>query len=391
MLHRNLGLGALIAAPLLFSGIGACGGSGSSDDGTGGAATGGTGATSAGGSAGTSAGGAAGMGGGTGNNDPVEPGANPPPDPGSPTASGTTPLTMAISELFIGDTNPATGAVDANAWKSIGFNVDGIISTPNGANHCTPVTGANPANVKTDGDMGIDNSFGAGLIPIINSVAAGAGMTLNDSIRNGEFTLMLHMLNPGPESTQTGIDTELHGGGMLGMAPAFDGSDVWPSQFELLNNGDITDPKVTFPMAYMVDDQWVSGSKGTIRLTIAISGVELVLDIKNAVMAVDIDRSGSPATGTNGTIAGVLVTEELIDSLRRVAGSIDVSLCDGMTFDAIAQQIRVASDLMADGSNAAGATCDGISIGLGFNMQEVQLGAVAPELPPSPDPCATTN
>ena len=78
-------------------------------------------------------------------------------------------------------------------------------------------------------------------------------------------------------------------------------------------------------------------------------------------------------------------------STRVSAGSLDVSLCDGTTFDSIANQIRVASDILADGSNASGTTCDGISIGLGFDMVEVQLGAVAPAVAPTPDPCATAN
>ena len=63
--------------------------------------------------------------------------------PATPKANGTTPTVLAISKLYLGDTNK-TGDTDPNAWKSLGYDLDGIVSTPHGTNHCKPVDGANP-------------------------------------------------------------------------------------------------------------------------------------------------------------------------------------------------------------------------------------------------------
>ncbi len=382
MLRPHLTLFALTLGSTLVAAA-ACG----SDDGEGGSSGG------SGGSAGTS--GAGGTGGGdaaadapAGTPDPEMPGAQPPDDPMNPPAAGTTPTTVAVRKLFLGDTD-REGNPSATAWKDYGFNLDGILSSKTGSNHCSPVKGANPANVKTDGTDGIDNSFGANLIPIITSVAADASTSINTSLENGEFSILVHMLNLGSGATQAGIDSRLYAGAPTMMPPAWDGTDVWPVTFEFLDGGDITKPRVTFPTAYLVSGTWVSGSKGDLPLTVALQGFELKLLIRNAIIAMDLTGTEATASATNGVIAGVLKTDELIQSLREVAGTLDVSLCEGSTFESIAQQIRAASDIMQDGSNGDPAdTCDGISVGLGFSADAVVLGDVAAPVPPGVDPCA---
>ena len=54
------------------------------------------------------------------------------------------------------------------------------------------------------------------------------------------------------------------------------------------------------------------------------------------------------------------------------------------TFDA---QIRQASDIMVDGTQDPAKTCNGISIGLGFEMSELQFGNVANPVAPTPHIC----
>jgi len=49
--------------------------------------------------------------------------------------------------------------------------------------------------------------------------------------------------------------------------------------------------------------------------------------------------------------------------------------------------MRQAADIMLDGSQNPDQVCDGISIGLGFTMKRVELGAVGASQPPLPDPC----
>jgi hypothetical protein len=172
------------------------------------------------------------------------------------------------------------------------------------------------------------------------------------------------------------------------MAPKFDGTDMWPVLRELLSDPtNIDSPKVSFGQSYMVGHTWVSGSKGTVTLTLTISDVTISLNIGSALIAVDL--SADNREGTMGTIAGVLETEELITQIGGVAATFDTSFCDpnSPTLQSILNQLRQASDIMKDGTQNPDATCDGISIGIGFNLKPIQLGPIAPPAVPGQDPC----
>jgi hypothetical protein len=342
---------------------------------------------------------------GTTHTDPTKEGAQPPAQPaGNPPATGSGSTVVALDELFLGDTDPATGQVDSNAWRKIGYNIDGLVSTKNGTNHCKPVEGATPSSVKTDGDNGIDNSFGENLVPIIGSLVSDLSTTVSQSLQDGTFTVMLKMDNIGDPSTdQTGIAAALYGGANFDSmvdctanptdpncsAPKFDGTDTWPVVPELLNNGDITNPKVQFPSSYVTGGTWVSGSQGEIDLSVSIQGFDLSLKIAHAVITMDLSGTGASTKATNGIISGVIPTEQLVTELKKVAGGFDQSLCSGATLDSITQEIAQASDIMQDGSNGnPSVTCDGISVGIGFTAKAVNLGAVAPAASAPSDPCA---
>ena len=89
---------------------------------------------------------------------------------------------------------------------------------------------------------------------------------------------------------------------------------------------------------------------------------------------------------TQGQISGVIDTDEFNATLADVVGAFDPSLCTGAVLLAIQNQIRQASDIMVDGSQNPAATCNGISIGIGFEASAVHLGGVGPSVLPA-DTC----
>jgi hypothetical protein len=93
------------------------------------------------------------------------------------------------------------------------------------------------------------------------------------------------------------------------------------------------------------------------------------------------------STATEGTISGVIPEAELEDAIAKTAGAISKDLCSGSTLDSIKQTIKQASDIMQDGTNVAGVTCDGISVGIGFEAVAVAVAGVGPQDVPGPDPC----
>lgn len=346
------------------------------------------------GAAGSGGGGSAGSGGGTPDQpctDCVEP---PEAPPGASTGDGDGTV-LAVNKLYLGDAD-RNGSPSQTAWQKFGYDLDGYASTKNSTYHCQVNEGGTKSNIQTDGDKGIDNSFGANIMPVIIGLASDAGTMVNEEINQGSFTIILEVNDVGGGSDYVNLPAALYAGAEMAAPPNWDGNDEWPVYCELMTTCSETGTpqlpdntsKVKFPTSYMAGGTWVSGSKGTVNLSLAISGFTLSLDINQAVLTADMASGNPPTSATNGVIAGVLETEALITSLTKVAGSISTSLCSGPTLDSVAQQIRAASDIMKNGTQNPDATCDGISVGLGFDMSAVKLGAVNDKNPPGEDPCA---
>jgi hypothetical protein len=319
---------------------------------------------------------------------PVDlPHAEPPgPGPMKP-GDGAASVTFAISKLYLGDTDPDGTPDKANGWKKFGYDLDGKISTATSTDLCKPRNNAAPKDVYPDGDDGIDNSFGKRILPIILGIAMDAPKKINDGITGGQFTIILDMQKLGTGTDYNPIVTNLFAGGDLMAAPKFDGTDMWPVRPELLKDGMTiaSGSKVSFPTSYVAGNTWVSGSKGSINLALSVSGFSLDLTISSALVSLQLDAAHKK--GTRGVIAGVLATDVLTGELQKVAGAFDPSLCTGATIQSIITQIEQASDIMVDGPQDPTKPCDGISIGLGFDADIIQLGAVAPPSPPKPNPC----
>ncbi|MCA9624350.1 MAG: hypothetical protein KC731_35250 [Myxococcales bacterium] len=332
--------------------------------------------------------------GGSGGGGTSGPGKQPPGPPEGAGPGDGTGVTFAVNQLFLGDTN-ASGSPDPEAWKDLGYDLDGDKSTKESTNLCKPAAGASPGSVYPDGNDGIDNAFGKILLPLITSIAPDASTSVNEAIADGDFTIMMNLSNLGSGANYVDIKAGLYAGVTLvddmgnPLTPTFTPADMWPVAPELLVDPNcMTQPcesKVSFPTSYVNENTWVSGTPGTIDLSLGVAGFALTLKITNAVITMDMDSDHGGAK--NGVIAGVIPVEPLVAELKKIAGSFDMSLCSGSTFESIADQIRQASDMLQNGALDSSKTCDAISVGLGFTAKPVSLGAVADPAPPAPDPC----
>lgn len=310
-----------------------------------------------------------------------------PPEPGpQKPGDGAGDTVFAVSKLYLGDTNRDGSPNQANGWKQYGFNLDGKVSTKDSTDLCKPAAGGSPSSVYPDGDNGIDNSFGKNILPIILGLASDASAEVNAGIAEGDFTIMLAMEALGADADYNPIVTRLYGGKDLGHPPKWDGTDAWPVIPELLSNPqDIKSSKIVFPQSYLRENLWVSGSKAPLTLNLTVADFTLSLTIGSALLAVKLDPDHKG--GREGTIAGVLETEVLISEIKKVAGAFSKDLCSGSTIESIANQLRQASDILKDGTQDPNKTCDGISIGLGFDVEQVVLGPIAEPAQPGGNPC----
>ena len=306
--------------------------------------------------------------------------------------------TLAINKLFLGDTD-RNGTPSTTAWKDYGYDLDGYKSTKNSVTHCKANgENGNQAYIQTDGYNGIDNAFGQKLLETIMIVEDKVTTKANETIGNGDFTVILHIEDIGTGTDYVNLSAALFAGAKLGSIPTWDGTDEWPVFCELMTdcqekdtsqlplNGGTNQSKVQFPDSYMAAGTWVSGTQKQISLSLAIAGHSLDLNINQAVITAKMS-GGPPNKATDGIIAGVIETEEIISSLTDIAGGIHTSLCEGPMLETVSDGIRSASDIMKDGTQDANQVCDGISVGLGFEMLPVTLGTVQDKNPPGKNPC----
>ncbi|MBL8740990.1 MAG: hypothetical protein JNK04_07850 [Myxococcales bacterium] len=284
--------------------------------------------------------------------------------------SPTTGVALALTDLSFGEGNNGQ-------WKAIGFNIDGLVSDSASTDVCQPNAGGNPDIPYPDGNNGIDNSFGKNLVPLILGLVPEWPTTVNTYIDEGLFNTMLKIYCLPPTGDASGLTMKVFNGTNLGSVPNYDGTDEWPVAPEILS--DLSDPEsstLVFDNSSVSEQLFDSGDPSTIVLTIPIEFQKgttfLKLTLYHARITMTLSDDRKSATG--GIIGGVLNTEEVVDQLDKVAFAADI--CDQANYMAAVNFVRQSSDIMADGSQDPSSTCDGISFGIAFEMNEIQIGPV---------------
>jgi hypothetical protein len=293
--------------------------------------------------------------------------AEPPLPSTAPAPDGAGHVTFAISKLLVGDRDRDGQQDTEQGWKQYGFDLDNTVSPacpPDPfAGLCIPREGAPVALVHTDGDDGIDNAFGKNLLPLLLALDS----TFGDA-----------------------LDARVYAGAPLGKTPAYNGADTWPVRPESLNNpADLSSATLAATDTYVVGNTWVGRFHGELTIAFVWAKQTLHLHINNPVISMDLDAARTGAT--NGTIAGILDTADLVAEATETALRVDDTLCPtSPTTQSIVAAITQASDILSNGSQDPTLPCDGISVGFGFEAKRVTLGPVAPpEAPLPPVTCVT--
>jgi hypothetical protein len=284
-------------------------------------------------------------------------------------ASPAGPTTFIMRRMFAGDSDRAFKP-SATAWQAFGDDIDGKTTTASSTDVCQRYGGA-PASIQQDGEGGIDNSFGANVIPAL--IAAGfpspslqwSQATTQAAVRAGLITV-----------SDSGVEMRL---GAIPPGPiAFDGTGVWP----------VSSLSVT---AAAPNVRWTSGvTTGAIATPRIDAQAILTLPQNMGTLVLRIHRvavRGSLADGKtmkDGVLSGVLYTSELLQAVKQVIGA-NKSVCSGPMVDSLTNAISSAQDILDDGTQDPSRPCNAISIGLGFDGTIVKLGEVqddkGPEMP----------
>jgi len=309
--------------------------------------------------------------------------APPPVDAGAPTGAGTS--VFAIRSFDIGDRD-ATGAQTATAWQSYGFDIDGLATTVTSTDVCQLAQGA-ARSAQVDGKDGIDNSFGANIVPIILTVLGNDVSTMfNQSLDAGVTPTLIAVDRLGNDTNASPLTARMFVGATTSVAPQWRGSDVFPIDTVSLDaNGA---PLVAFAQSYVDEGTLVtSPPSGLGALSIgSAGGVSFTLPVTHVQIAMPVAPDATGAT--SGTLAAILPADAFAAFAVGIAGRLSSSFCSAASLAAITTMIEQASDILVDGTQDPTKPCDGISMGLGFSATRVELGAPT-TVPAPPNSCAT--
>jgi len=308
----------------------------------------------------------------------------PPEPPGASAPAGGSTM-LAISRLYYGDTD-RDGNPSADAWKQYGLDIDGKVTSTCSVDVCKPVGGA-PTSIQLDGDDGIDNSFGANALSLIQLLDGKLPAEGDQSLAEGDATMLVQLDGTGQGASYAPFPGALLRAASTLSPPRWDGTDVRDVDTLSLAGGSLSHPLASISGGYMSQRTWVgtpSTATAYLDLHFTIDGYPLPpVPIEHVRMVVKVGTD--PASTSSGTLAGVIRTSDAAAWTRLWASAAGDSLCAGSAGQAFVTQVEQMSDIMADGSNGPGQTCDGISVGLGFDAVAVKLGeAKVVQAPPSP-------
>lgn len=284
-------------------------------------------------------------------------------DPSTPPTSVT--YTFAMQHFFI-DVKRDTTFASNDAWKDYGRNIDAKITTADSIDVCQLF----PNGDQVDGTNGIDNAFGETLVPTWETEGS-VSDNVSYSIQHGTWTIQFQILglSDDPAQTSSGLVARVFSSGQANEnPPAFDETTSWPVLSTSVADGQTiaSGAVATFPNASITHGHFDSGAATRpLPFRFDLNGAKVDLVLHEAKFTFDhASREGA----VHGIVSGVLDLDELLATAQAIASHISPQLC-GTGFDPIAAQLRAAADILRDGTNVAGASCDGISLGFGFDAK----------------------
>lgn len=323
--------------------------------------------------------------------------------PTGTSAADVGPITLALSSMRLGSLD-RSGALDPNAWKEIGLDLDGkctgtdTCSGADGPAACAPTV----PQVAVDGDYCRDNTFGrvefqAALIPEVAKTYGLSDDAFNCALCVGAYSFLVRLTEYNGLADDESVRVDLYPSPGLEKVlpwncadptwtqrPCFTPDMPWTVQSDTLTiqrgGPELPDSKLFDDQAYvrqgylvaaLPDDTqfWFPGYKALV--------VAYPVRLQKAVV------TGRVVKGTDGVwriedgiIAGRARGADLVKGFRLI-GFCDKDPNYKLMTDFVAKNL----DLLGSGENDPNVTCDAMSVGLAFEARQATAGKVAKVAP----------
>jgi hypothetical protein len=263
-----------------------------------------------------------------------------------------------------------------------GVDIDSIDSGGDVAQHCLTVPSAIAQDVRRDAARGIDNVWGRLLVPTKLPEATLDEWATGPSF--GDKTVLIDVPELPDADDASGVALSVWPGRSSIAPKRLDGTDVW---------GRLVDEAE--PALLDTENGWLAGGRvvsGTrlpsdVVVQIPISSVigeTLLLPLRGVQVGARVVRGSSPLRLVDGRITGWVLVDDWIRLLVEGAAREDPSICvDPRRWGGFEVAFRQFADLAADGTNGdRNVSCAAISVGIGFEAVEIELGADVPDTSP---------
>lgn len=325
---------------------------------------------------------------------PLHPPVRPAGLPQQASGSGKT-LALAVKRVYLG-TQTHLGAVTDTAWMEWGYDLDGVCTDEAASNQsigtCRRVDGSTVKGL-VDGDRCRDNNFGSQVMALVATYNNKVESKTNTSLQGGSGSLALVL-----SDVDNGADDGFAPGALYrlaalkaGVTPAWDGTDVRQVTDDSVTNLDLSQPLVRFAKGYVAGNVWVSGEPSSFSLAFGVGGTPLVLPLESGSITIPLDdtHTFSPKPAL---IVGAISAANITDAMKPVAEA--AGLCptgpSQVFYDGLISTLQTFPDVVMGAPNLQDTTktCDGISMGLGFDLAPIQpLTQIVAATPPGPSSC----
>jgi hypothetical protein len=309
--------------------------------------------------------------------------------PGAAVASGKgKKVWFEVKHFYLGSQDH-TGATNKDGWREWGYDLDHVCTNQKESREnigtCQRVEGANQDDL-IDGDGCRDNNFGSKIIPLVLLSNPSFEDTTNSGILKGSGTWVFELedVDDGPNDPYA--PGKLYRAAALADPTArlaLDGTDVRQVTRDSIVGGDLEKANASFSLGYIRDNVWVSGDPRAFDVLVPIGDFSATMPLSSGLITMKL--STDHATASAGVAAGVLPSDKFELLLRPVAER--AGFCPGSTlYNSFLKTVAKFPDVYVEAASLQDTTktCDGISIGVGFDFAPIQPVTQVVDPPPIP-------
>lgn len=325
-------------------------------------------------------------------------GARPPPRPSGSSSGVASAIAFGAGAMYMGAIDPDTGDRDPNAWRRIGFDVDGVDTTAaratsvSGAGTCRSPAGA-PFDSLVDGFGGRDNNFGSQVLKATAAFSSGpesleVGASMGMAEGSPTFVIVISDLGEGPDDPEVALGIVMTK--QVATRPSETGSYRFPVDARTVLPGSVV-PRMLFKRAYMTNHTVVSGdfnapAEAPFLMPLDPSSDITVLTPLATTVAIELDPTHQRAL--SATVSLVLPMTDVVSLLSPVALRFGVIPCGAAGRAALFNMTQRFADLRSDRPNFLDPTgeseCDAITYAFRLRLFRVRVPVLADVSLPTP-------